>query len=107
MRACAPEEGTAISTLSPGYEANDLGYQKQGDVVNAHVGSGYKWTKGGKLRRYQSLEQPVLLEGVINLAQWDRLRKSGAKLASGAGLQAALSPLAFSVWAGTREAKPL
>jgi hypothetical protein len=52
----ATQFNAAFGTLSPGYEANDLGYQKQADVVNAHVGSGYKWTKGGKLRRYQSLK---------------------------------------------------
>jgi len=52
----ATQFNAAIGTLSPGYEANDLGFQKQDDLVNAHVGSGYKWTTAGKLRRYQTVK---------------------------------------------------
>jgi len=52
----ATQFNAAFGTLSPGYEANDLGYQKQADLVNAHVGGGYKWTNPGKLRRYQSVK---------------------------------------------------
>jgi hypothetical protein len=46
----------AVGTLSPRYEANDLGYQAQADLVNAHVGTGYQWTQTGRLRRYQSVK---------------------------------------------------
>ncbi|MDO9453991.1 MAG: diguanylate cyclase [Stagnimonas sp.] len=59
------------------------------------------------LRRYQRVEQPVLLEGLNNAAQWDLLRKTGARYACGSSLQQALTPLEFAVWSGSREAKPL
>ena len=61
----------------------------------------------GLARRYQNLESPVLIEGLTSTAQWDRLRKSGARYACGQALQAPLTPLEFAGWAGTREAKPL
>jgi len=63
----------------------------------------------GQIRRYQSqgLEQPVLLEGVVNTAQWERLRKSGARHGCGNGLQAALTPLEFAAWVGPREVRAL
>ncbi len=60
-----------------------------------------------EMRRYQNIEQPVLLEGVGSASQWDRLRKVGGRHACGSGLQAALTPLEFGVWLGAREAKPL
>lgn len=59
------------------------------------------------MRRYQRVEQPVLLEGLNNAAQWDLLHKSGARYACGNSLQQALTPLEFAVWTGSREAKPL
>ena len=55
----ATQFNAAFGLLSPGFEANDLGYQKQADLMNAHVGTGYKWTKAGKLRRYQSVKAAV------------------------------------------------
>jgi len=58
-------------------------------------------------RRYQGLEQVVLLEGLRSHAQWDRMRKAGACYANGAGLQAPLTPLEFSTWVSGREAKPI
>ncbi len=58
------------------------------------------------MRRYQGIEQPVLFEGVVNAAQWDRLRKGGARHACG-GLQPALSPLEFGLWASAREVRAL
>lgn len=35
---------SAIGYLSPGFEANDLGFQSRADVVNGHATIGYKWT---------------------------------------------------------------
>ena len=35
---------SALGYLSPGLDVNDLGFQSRGDVINAHVGVGYKWT---------------------------------------------------------------
>ncbi len=55
--------------------------------------------------RYQSLQKPVLIEGLRSAAQWERLRIAGAHY--GAGLQLPLTPLEFVVWAGSREIKPL
>ena len=52
----ATQFNAAIGSLTPGFEANDLGYQKQADLVNAHVGAGYKWTRQGRVRRYQSVK---------------------------------------------------
>jgi hypothetical protein len=46
----------SVGSLSPGFEANDLGYLKQADLWNAHVGTGYKWTNPGRLLRYQSVK---------------------------------------------------
>ena len=36
---------SAIGAISPGFEANDLGFQSRADVTNAHIGAGYKWTE--------------------------------------------------------------
>ncbi|MBP6444124.1 MAG: carbohydrate binding family 9 domain-containing protein [Gemmatimonadales bacterium] len=35
----------AVGAVSPGFEANDLGFVGRTDVLNAHVSSGYRWTK--------------------------------------------------------------
>ncbi|MES2684427.1 MAG: diguanylate cyclase [Pseudomonadota bacterium] len=58
-------------------------------------------------RRYQELELPVLLEGLLNTAQWDRLRKAGPRYACGSGLQVPLTPLEFAGWVASRESRPL
>lgn len=36
---------TAIGTVSPGFEINDMGFQWQSDVLNGHFGFGYQWTE--------------------------------------------------------------
>jgi len=33
----------AFGVISPGFEINDLGYQSRTNIVNWHIGSGYKW----------------------------------------------------------------
>ena len=35
----------ALGFLSPGFESNDMGYQGRTDIINAHIGLGYNWTK--------------------------------------------------------------
>jgi hypothetical protein len=45
----------ALGALSPGFEANDLGYQWRGDYVNSHLVSGYSWLHPGKVFRSASL----------------------------------------------------
>jgi hypothetical protein len=44
---------SAVGFISPGFEVNDLGFQSRSDVINAHVGGGYKWTdvKGNRKMR--------------------------------------------------------
>ena len=45
----------ALGAISPGFEANDLGFQWRGDYVNAHLASGYNWLQPGKIFRSASL----------------------------------------------------
>ncbi len=45
----------ALGALSPGFEANDLGYQWRGDYINSHLVSGYNWLHPGKVFRSASL----------------------------------------------------
>lgn len=42
---------SAIGTISPGFNVNDLGFMFRNDLINAHVGGGYKWTKPNKVTR--------------------------------------------------------
>ncbi len=59
------------------------------------------------MRRYEALELPVLMENVANTAQWDRLRRAGARYGCGAQLQAPMTALEFAAWTSTREARAL
>lgn len=43
--------GLAGSTTSPGFEVNDLGFQKRVDQISAAAVGGRRWTKPGKLFR--------------------------------------------------------
>ena len=36
---------SALGVISPGFDANDLGYNTRADQFNSHLGGGYKWTK--------------------------------------------------------------
>jgi hypothetical protein len=45
----------ALGAISPGFEANDLGYQSRGDYVNTHLAAGYNWLHPGKLFRSAQL----------------------------------------------------
>ncbi len=49
----------ALGALSPGFEANDLGYQWRGDYVNSHLVTGYNWLHPGKVFRSASLTAAV------------------------------------------------
>jgi hypothetical protein len=43
---------TALGFLSPGFEANDLGFQFRADMINGHVVTGYRWFQpDGTFRR--------------------------------------------------------
>ena len=39
--------------MSPGFDVNDIGFMSRADVINYHVGGGWKWTKPTKHRKYQ------------------------------------------------------
>jgi hypothetical protein len=43
---------SAIGFLTPGYDANDLGFNSRGDVINGHLGWGYLWNKPTAWRKY-------------------------------------------------------
>jgi hypothetical protein len=46
---------SAVGFVDPRFDLNDMGFLFRTDVVNAHIGGGYKWTKVGKLTRYAEL----------------------------------------------------
>jgi hypothetical protein len=45
---------SALGVLSPGFEVNDLGFLNRADLVNGHLGFGYKWTKPTKYVRHHN-----------------------------------------------------
>ncbi|TMQ72478.1 MAG: hypothetical protein E6K80_02695, partial [Candidatus Eisenbacteria bacterium] len=45
----------AVGFLSPKFDVNDVGFMSYADIVNYHVGGGYKWTTPTKLHKYQDL----------------------------------------------------
>ncbi|MFI5370772.1 MAG: DUF5916 domain-containing protein [Candidatus Eisenbacteria bacterium] len=46
---------SAIGFVNPRFDVNDVGYQTQTDVINGHIGGGYRWSDPGKVRRYTEL----------------------------------------------------
>ncbi len=46
---------TALGTISPGFDLNDLGFQWQSDVVNGHFVVSRRWSQPGKVFRSASL----------------------------------------------------
>ncbi len=51
----------AAGFLSPDFENNDIGFLARADVINAHVGGGWKWTKPTKHRKYQEVTGALFL----------------------------------------------
>jgi hypothetical protein len=45
----------ALGAMSPGFEANDLGYHPRGDLINGHVEAGYRWLQPGRTFRNWSV----------------------------------------------------
>ena len=39
---------SAVGALDPKFDVSDMGYEYYADVINAHVMSGYKWTKANR-----------------------------------------------------------
>jgi hypothetical protein len=50
---------SALGFVSPGFEINDLGFQTRSDVINSHVGVGYRWTERTKARKSQDVTGAV------------------------------------------------
>ncbi|MGE5436069.1 MAG: DUF5916 domain-containing protein [Syntrophothermus sp.] len=47
---------SAIGVSTPGYEANDLGFQWRADIVNTHLVIGYRWYDPDSLFRSKSIQ---------------------------------------------------
>jgi hypothetical protein len=45
----------AVGFLSPKFDVSDVGFMSYADLINYHVGGGYKWTKPTKYRKYQDV----------------------------------------------------
>lgn len=45
----------AVGAMSPGFEANDIGYHVRGDVINGHVEAGYRQLQPGRTFRNWSI----------------------------------------------------
>jgi hypothetical protein len=43
---------SALGFISPGFESGDLGYVRRADVINFHIGTGYKWDDPTPSYRY-------------------------------------------------------
>ena len=46
---------TALGTLDPGFDVSDVGYEYYADVVNAHLVTGYQWTKANRWQTNSTL----------------------------------------------------
>lgn len=46
---------SAIGFVDPKFDLNDMGFLFRTDVINGHIGGGYKWTKLGRFTRYREL----------------------------------------------------
>lgn len=42
---------SAIGFIDPKFDVNDVGFFWRGDLINAHIGTGYKWTEPGTFAR--------------------------------------------------------
>ena len=45
----------ALGFISPGFESGDLGYLSRTDLINYHVGTGYKWNDPTQYYRYVNI----------------------------------------------------
>jgi len=43
---------SALGFIDPKFDNNDMGFMWRGDVINAHIGGGYKWTETTSFTRY-------------------------------------------------------
>jgi hypothetical protein len=45
----------ALGFMSPNFDVADVGFQSRADIINGHIGGGYKWTETTKHRKYQEV----------------------------------------------------
>src|SRR5262249_4527867 len=45
----------AVGFMDPKFDVNDMGYMRRADVINSHLGGGFKWTGAGKHKKYQDV----------------------------------------------------
>jgi len=43
---------SSLGFISPGFDVNDLGYISRADIINFHIGTGYKWNSPTDYYRY-------------------------------------------------------
>jgi hypothetical protein len=43
---------SAIGFMTPQFDVNDLGFMSRADVINTHIGGGYRWTNVTSWRKY-------------------------------------------------------
>lgn len=43
----------ALGFMSPKFDVSDVGFHTRSDIINSHVGGGYKWTDTNRWRKYQ------------------------------------------------------
>jgi len=53
----------ALGFMDPRFDINDVGFMSRADVVNGHVGGGYKWTETTKTRKYQDVLGALFYSG--------------------------------------------
>ena len=46
---------SAVGFMSPKFDVADVGFHTRSDVINSHIGGGYKWTETTKHRKYQEI----------------------------------------------------
>jgi hypothetical protein len=46
---------SALGFMSPSFDVADVGFHSRSDVINAHIGGGYKWTEPTKRRKFQEV----------------------------------------------------
>ena len=46
---------SALGFMSPSFDVADVGFQTRSDIINGHIGGGYKWTETTKHRKYQEI----------------------------------------------------
>ena len=46
---------SGLGFMSPKFDVADVGFQSRADVINGHIGGGYKWTETTRHRKYQEV----------------------------------------------------